>query len=195
VGRTAISWVPVSIVRLSRRETGQDRRVRRWRLAALHTGLLTAIYGTGAGARGAARGARGAARSRPGRARTRGSIGCALVTASGSLLRHDRRRPTTCWGFDRRGWLGRRAFELAGQQQAFDDRVFIVDQSGRPPHQGLEGRDREDRCRRRSHRPVRQVGCMRGICMLTAVGLICKVGDFDRFDTTERFMSYAQLVP
>jgi hypothetical protein len=37
------------------------------------------------------------------------------------LLRHDRRMPTTCWGVTRRAWLGRQAFELAGQQQAFDD--------------------------------------------------------------------------
>jgi len=36
-------------------------------------------------------------------------------------LRHERTMPTTCWATTRRAWLGRQAFELPGQQQAFDD--------------------------------------------------------------------------
>jgi len=47
------------------------------------------------------------------------------------VLRHDRRMPTTCWGVTRRGWLGRQVFELPGQQQAFDDYLFAVDQIDR----------------------------------------------------------------
>src|SRR5215208_2278019 len=42
------------------------------------------------------------------------------------VLRHDRRMPTTCWGVTRRAWLGRQAFALPGQQQAFDDYLFAV---------------------------------------------------------------------
>lgn len=46
-------------------------------------------------------------------------------------LRHERAMPTTCWGPTRRAWLGRQAFELPGQQQAFDDYLFAVDQVDR----------------------------------------------------------------
>lgn len=110
------------------------------------------------------------------------------------LLRHDRRMPTTCWGVTRRAWLGRQAFELAGQQQAFDDYLFAVDQIDRRigaleseiarlaadgPHAELIGRLR----------------CLRGVDTLTAVGLVCEVGDFTRFKTAEQFMSFVGLVP
>lgn len=44
-------------------------------------------------------------------------------------LRHERTMPTTCWGTTRRAWLGRQAFQLPGQQQAFDDYLFAVDQA------------------------------------------------------------------
>ncbi|MFI4977297.1 MAG: transposase [Solirubrobacterales bacterium] len=46
-------------------------------------------------------------------------------------LRHERGMPTTCWGTTRRAWLGRQAFSLPGQQQAFDDYPFAVDQVDR----------------------------------------------------------------
>ena len=46
-------------------------------------------------------------------------------------LRHERTMPTTCWGTTRRAWLGRQAFQLPGQQQAFDDYLFAVDQIDR----------------------------------------------------------------
>lgn len=109
-------------------------------------------------------------------------------------LRHELRMPTTCWGPTRRAWLGRQVFELAGQQQAFDDYLFAVDQVDRRidaleaeldrlaadgPHAGLIGRLR----------------CMRGIDTLTAIGLVAEVGDFDRFKTAEQFMSFTGLVP
>jgi hypothetical protein len=38
-----------------------------------------------------------------------------------------RHLPTTCWGVKRREWLGRQRFELAAQQQAFDDYLHAVD--------------------------------------------------------------------
>lgn len=110
------------------------------------------------------------------------------------VLRHDRRMPTTCWGPTRRAWLGRQAFALPGQQHAFDDYLFAVDQIDRRiealeraiaelatdgPHAALIGRLR----------------CMRGIDTLTAVGLVAETGDFNRFQTAEQFMSFCGLVP
>jgi transposase len=164
-----------------------DKRDAR-RLAALHaSGLLTAIFVPSPELEGLRDLVRAREDARLDRMRARHRLGK-------FCLRHDRRMPTTCWGVTRRAWLGRQAFELPGQQQAFDDYLFAVDQIDRRigvmeaeiarlaadgPHTELIGRLR----------------CMRGIDTLTAVGLVCEVGDFHRFKTAEQFMSFVGLVP
>lgn len=102
------------------------------------------------------------------------------------------RRPAG--GATRRAWLGRQAFELPGQQQAFDDYLFAVDQLDRRigaleteigrlaaggPHTEL----------------IARLRCVCGVDTLTAVGLVCEVGDFTRFQMAEQFMSFVGLVP
>lgn len=109
-------------------------------------------------------------------------------------LRHERAMPTTCWGVTRRAWLGRQAFELPGQQQAFDDYLFVVDQVDRR----IEGLERElDRLAHDG--PYRdliaRLRCVRGINTLTALGLVAEAGDFARFTTAAQFMSFVGLVP
>jgi transposase len=164
-----------------------DKRDAR-RLAALHAGgLLTAIFVPSPELEALRDLVRAREDARLDRMRARHRLGK-------FCLRHDRRMPTTCWGVTRRAWLGRQAFELPGQQQAFDDYLFAVDQIDRRistleaeiariaadgPHDELIGRLR----------------CLRGIDTLTAVGLICEVGDFGRFKTAEQFMSFVGLVP
>ena len=110
------------------------------------------------------------------------------------LLRHERRMPTTCWGPTRRAWLGRQAFELAGQQHAFDDYLFAVDQIDRR----IEALERaiDVLAKDGPHRElIARLRCMRGIDTLTAIGLVAEVGDFARFTTAEQFMSFTGLVP
>jgi len=164
-----------------------DKRDAR-RLAVLHaSGLLTAIWVPTRELEGLRDLTRCREDARLDRMRARQRLGK-------FLLRHDRRMPTTCWGPTRRAWLGSQAFELPGQQQAFDDYLFCVDQVDRRigvlqaeivrlaaegPHAELVGRLR----------------CLRGVDTLTAVGLVCEVGDFDRFKTAEQFMSFVGLVP
>lgn len=164
-----------------------DKRDAR-RLAALHGGgLLTAIFVPSPELEALRDLVRAREDARLDRMRARHRLGK-------FVLRHDRRMPTTCWGPTRRAWLGRQAFELPGQQQAFDDYLFNVDQIDRRiavmedeiarlaadgPHAELIGRLR----------------CLRGIDTLTAVGLVCEVGDFERFKTAEQFMSFVGLVP
>jgi transposase len=164
-----------------------DRRDAR-RLAALHAGgLLTAIFVPSPELEALRDLVRAREDARLDRMRARHRLGK-------FVLRHDRRMPTTCWGVTRRAWLGRQVFELAGQQQAFDDYLFAVDQLDRRiaaleseiarlaadgPHTQLIGRLR----------------CLRGIDTLTAVGLVCETGDFARFATAEQFMSFVGLVP
>jgi transposase len=158
------------------------------RLAALHAaGLLTAIFVPSPELEGLRDLVRAREDARLDRMRARHRLGK-------FVLRHDRRMPTTCWGPTRRAWLGRQAFGLPGQQQAFDDYLFAVDQIDRRiaaleaeiarlaadgPHTELIGRLR----------------CVRGIDTLTAVGLVCEVGEFTRFKTAEQFMSFVGLVP
>jgi transposase len=164
-----------------------DKRDAR-RLAALHAaGLLSAIFVPSPELEALRDLVRAREDARLDRMRARHRLGK-------FCLRHDRRLPTTCWGVTRRAWLGRQAFELPGQQQAFDDYLFAVDQVDRRigvlegeiarlavdgPHTELIGRLR----------------CLRGIDTLTAVGLCAEIGDFERFARAEQLMSYLGLVP
>jgi transposase len=101
-----------------------DKRDAR-RLAALHAGgLLTAIFVPTRETEALRDLVRAREDARLDRMRARHRLGK-------FLLRHDRRMPTTCWGTTRRAWLGRQAFELPGQQQAFDDYLFALDQIDR----------------------------------------------------------------
>jgi transposase len=101
-----------------------DKRDAR-RLAALHAGgLLTAIYVPAPELEALRDLVRCREDARLDRMRARHRLGR-------FVLRPDRRMPTTCWGVTRRAWLGRQAFELPGQQQAFDDYLFCVDQLDR----------------------------------------------------------------
>ena len=164
-----------------------DKRDAR-RLALLHAGgLLTAIFVPSPELEALRDLVRAREDARLDRMRARHRLGK-------FVLRHDRRMPTTCWGATRRAWLGRQAFALPGQQQAFDDYLFAVDQVDRRigvleaeiariaadgPHTAL----------------IARLRCLRGIDTLTAVGLVCEVGDFTRFKTAEQFMSFVGLVP
>lgn len=67
-----------------------------------------------------------------------------------------------CWGATRRAWLGRQAFSLPGQQQAFDDYPFAVDQVDRR----IEMLEAElDRLAGEGphHELIARLRCMRGI--------------------------------
>jgi transposase len=110
------------------------------------------------------------------------------------VLRHDRRMPTTCWGPTRRAWLGRQVFELPGEQHAFDDYLFAVDQIDRRI-EALERAIAELAAEGPHAAVIGRLQCMRGIDTLTAVGLVAEAGDFDRFRTAEQFMSFCGLVP
>lgn len=164
-----------------------DKRDAR-RLAALHAGgLLTAIWVPPPELEALRDLVRAREDARLDRMRARHRLGK-------FLLRHDRRMPTTCWGPTRRAWLGRQAFELAGQQQAFDDYLFAVDQVDRRID-ALEGEIGRIAAEGAHTDLIAKLRCMRGIDTLTAVGLVCEVGDFDRFDSAEKFMSFVGLVP
>ena len=110
------------------------------------------------------------------------------------LLRHDRRMPTSCWGPTRRAWLGRQAFDLLGEQHAFDDYLLAVDLVDRRI-EALERAIGELAADGEHSALIARLRCMRGIDTLTAVGVVAEAGDFTRFKTAEQFMSFCGLVP
>ncbi len=110
------------------------------------------------------------------------------------LLRNDRRLPTTTWGVTRRRWLAAQSFEQPARQAAFDDYLHALDL--------VDARiaTLEREIDRLAAEPVfaERVGrlrCLRGVDTLTALGLVAEIGDFDRFQTAEEFMSFVGLVP
>ena len=102
--------------------------------------------------------------------------------------------PGKSWGVARRKWLGDQRFEHPAQQQAFqtyvhaldlvDARVAVLERQIEAlalegPWAGL----------------VARLRCLRGIDTLTAVGIVCEIGNFTRFKRAEEFMSFIGLVP
>jgi transposase len=110
------------------------------------------------------------------------------------MLRHDRPLPTKCWGVTRRAWLAKQTFAFAAQQHAFDDYLAALDLVDRR----IEGLEREVRAAAAEGPWAELVGklrCLRGVDTLTALGIICEIGDFHRFETAQEFMSFVGLVP
>jgi transposase len=110
------------------------------------------------------------------------------------LLRHERGLPTKCWGVTRRAWLAKQTFPFPAQQHAFDDYLGALDLVDRR----IEALEREVR-QAAEQGPwsglVGRLRCLRGIDTLSALGIVCEVGDFARFETAEQFMSFTGLVP
>ncbi|HEY3019461.1 MAG TPA: transposase, partial [Solirubrobacteraceae bacterium] len=110
------------------------------------------------------------------------------------LLRHERRIPGRSWGVKRRKWLGDQRFERLAEQLAFDTYVHALDLvdariavlQRQIAALAVEG----------EWAPlVARLRCLRGVDTLTAVGLVCEIGDFGRFGRAEEFMSFVGLVP
>jgi transposase len=110
------------------------------------------------------------------------------------LLRQGRSMPTQSWSFERRAWLGRQRFDQTTQQAAFDDYVCAVDLVDRRIEQ-LERHLQDAANDGPRAELVARLRCLRGIDTLTAVGLVAEIGDFERFASAERFMSFVGLVP
>lgn len=91
------------------------------------------------------------------------------------LLRHDREMPTQCWGPTRRAWLGRQAFDLPGQQHAFDDYLQAVDLIDRRIER-LEAAIGDHAAAGPHATVIGRLRCIRGIDTLTAVGLVAEAG-------------------
>jgi len=110
------------------------------------------------------------------------------------MLRHGRPLPGKSWGTTRRRWLSAQRFAFAAQQQALGDylhaldlvdaRIEVLERS--LDEAAVSGPWRE---------LVARLRCLRGVDTLTALGIVCEIGDFTRFRTAAEFMAFVGLVP
>ncbi len=110
------------------------------------------------------------------------------------LLRQGRSMPTQSWSIQRRAWLGQQRFDELTMQAAFDDYVASVDIVDRRIER-LELALHEQASNGPYTELVARLRCLRGVDTLTAIGIVAEIGDFERFETAERFMSFIGLVP
>jgi len=110
------------------------------------------------------------------------------------LLRHERRLPGQSWGIARRKWLGDQRFERPAQRHAFQSYLHALDLVDR--RVDVLERQIDALAAEGWWAPlVAKLRCVRGIDTLTAVGVVCEIGDFGRFRRAEEFASFVGLVP
>lgn len=110
------------------------------------------------------------------------------------VLRHERRMPGQSWGVARRKWLGDQCFEHPAQQHAFQSYLHALDLVDRRV-EVLERQIDALAVEGAWAGLVAKLRCLRGVETLTAVGIVCEIGDFARFRRAEEFSSFVGLVP
>ena len=111
------------------------------------------------------------------------------------LLRHDvRYAGKTSWGPAHYRWLAEQAFGAGAAQTAFTEYCLTVqaaDQRVQRLTQALEG----SAAQWRFADVVAALQALRGVAMVTAIGLVAEIGDLSRFDHPRKLMGYLGLVP
>lgn len=111
------------------------------------------------------------------------------------LLRHDvRYAGKTSWGPAHYRWLAEQAFGTGAAQTAFTEYCLTVqaaDQRVQRMTQALEG----SAAQWRFADVVAALQALRGVAMVTAIGLVAEIGDLSRFDHPRKLMGYLGLVP
>jgi transposase len=110
------------------------------------------------------------------------------------MLRHGRPLPAKSWGTMRRKWLADQRFPFLAQQQTLSDYLHALDLVDHRIVQ-LERALDEAATSGPWAGLVARLRCLRGIDTLTALGIVCEIGDFTRFRTAEQFMAFVGLVP
>lgn len=113
-----------------------------------------------------------------------------------TLLRYGLRHPVRYgrWSRDHRIWLGRVNLPEPSAQVAFLDQLGVYDFLV-----ARRGQLEQELFARVAASPVAETAarlrCLRGIERLTAAGLVAEIGDFGRFESAPRLMSWLGLVP
>lgn len=113
----------------------------------------------------------------------------------GFLLRHDRRYGgKTSWGTAHENWLARQSFELAATQTAFTEywqAVKAADERVLRLTTAVQGSIADWRF----EPVVKALQALRGVAVITAIGLVAEIGDLSRFEHPRKLMGYLGLVP
>lgn len=91
-------------------------------------------------------------------------------------------------------WIRRQTFDCEAQQRVLSDAINTAEQAA--DRLTRLDQDISDCVQSWDQRfLVKDLQAFRGICELTAVGLIAEIGDFSRFTKAPSFMAYVGLVP
>jgi transposase len=113
----------------------------------------------------------------------------------GFLLRHDLRfAGKTSWTKAHHAWLGALSFEAQAAQTAFTE-YWLAVQAGDARVQRLTQALRDSVGGWRFEPVVQALQALRGVDLVTAVGLVAEIGDLRRFEHPRKLMGYLGLVP
>lgn len=111
------------------------------------------------------------------------------------LLRHDRRYPgKTSWNKSHAIWIAEQRFEHAGERVALAEYQLAV-QAADQRVERLTTALSEAIKGWRFESVVAALRGLRGIDVVSAIGLVAEIGDINRFDSARRLMGYLGLVP
>jgi len=111
------------------------------------------------------------------------------------LLRHDRRFPgKTSWNKSHTTWIAEQRFEHVGERVALAEYQLAV-QAAEQRVERLTTVLSEAIKGWRFESVVAALRALRGIDVVSAVGLVAEIGDINRFDSPRRLMGYLGLVP
>ena len=111
------------------------------------------------------------------------------------LLRHDvRYAGKTSWSSAHYRWLAEQSFGASAAQTAFTEYCLTV-QAGDERVLRLTQALQEAVTQWRFAGVVAALQALRGVAMVTAIGLVAEIGDFGRFEHPRKLMGYLGLVP
>jgi transposase len=101
---------------------------------------------------------------------------------------------TRYWTGRHERWLQSLRFDLPMQKETFEGYYYRIQElKGRL--QVMDKRIEQIAMSERYTERVSRLRCLKGIDYLTALAMVCEVGDFRRFGSAEAFMAYLGLIP
>jgi transposase len=110
------------------------------------------------------------------------------------LMRHGHVFGGTLWSHRHLEWIKSLRFNEPMLKETLDGYLEVLLSQGEKLR-AIDSRVEELAISARYADAVAKLRCLKGIDYLTALSLVCEVGDFRRFDRAEQFMSFLGIVP